>query len=137
MLIKNYLEHESDIEDAQLDDMLDKDFNTELLIARRRKRWKAKEEELRAESRNGKCADQEDSAGLSLQVGWYGRWLDACVIAWLVGCVVGYLGGWVGFWVGGWLVAWLCGWLLGYLVGWMFGCLVGCLDHTIQKLHFL
>ncbi|XP_023334729.1 uncharacterized protein LOC111706168 [Eurytemora carolleeae] len=60
-------EHESDIEDAQLDDMLDKDFNTELLIARRRKRWKAKEEELRAESRNGKCADQEDSAGLSLQ----------------------------------------------------------------------
>ena len=121
--------------------MLDKDFNTELLIARRRKRWKAKEEELRAESRNGKCADQEDSAGLSLQVGWYGRWLDACVIAWLVGlvvgCVVGYLGGWVGFWVGGWLVAWLCGWLLGYLVGWMFGCLVGCLDHTIQKLHFL
>ena len=100
--------------------MLDKDFNTELLIARRRKRWKAKEEELRAESRNGKCADQEDSAGLSLQVGWLGRWLvemlgymDACLDARMLGCL------------DAWMLAWLNGWVvLGCLDAWMLGCLL-------------
>ena len=101
--------------------MLDKDFNTELLIARRRKRWKAKEEELRAESRNGKCADQEDSAGLSLQVGWLGRWLvemlgymDACLDARMLGRLDACLVEWVG-----------SGWLLGCLDAWMLGCLLG------------
>ena len=94
--------------------MLDKDFNTELLIARRRKRWKAKEEELRAESRNGKCADQEDSAGLSLQVGWFGRWLiemlgcmDACLDAWMLGCLDACLVEWVGGWLLGCLDTWI------------------------------
>jgi len=35
-------------EDEQLDDMLDQDLNWELEVARRKKRWKAKEEELRS-----------------------------------------------------------------------------------------
>ena len=123
--------------------MLDKDFNTELLIARRRKRWKAKEEELRAESRNGKCADQEDSAGLSLQVGWFGRWLkclDAWILAWMLGC----LDAWMLAWLNGWVVlgcldAWMLGcldaWMLACLNGWVVGCLdawmLGCLDTWI------
>jgi len=34
-------------EDEQLDDMLDQDLNWELEVARRKKRWKSKEEELR------------------------------------------------------------------------------------------
>ena len=73
-----------------MDDMLDKDFNTELQIAQRRKRWKANEEEIRAESRKGKCTDQDDFAGLPLQVGWYFIWLVGCLLAW----------------VGGWTVDW-------------------------------
>jgi len=35
-------------EDEQLDDMLDQDLNWELEVARRKKRWKVKEEELRS-----------------------------------------------------------------------------------------
>ena len=104
--------------------MLDKDFNTELLIARRRKRWKAKEEELRAESRNGKCTDQEDSAGLSLQVGWLDAWMLAWVggwlVAWMLGfCLVGWLGWWVFGWMLGWIGRWLVGWIDRWLVGWV------------------
>ena len=46
--------------------MLDKDFKWELEIARRKKRWKTREEELRAENRNGKMPEAEE--GPSLQV---------------------------------------------------------------------
>jgi len=38
-------------EDEQLDDMLDQDLNWELEVARRKKRWKAKEEQLRSGGR--------------------------------------------------------------------------------------
>ena len=47
--------------------MLDKDFKWELEIARRKKRWKTREEELRSENRNGKVPEAEE--GPSLQVG--------------------------------------------------------------------
>jgi len=45
-------EHEDIQDDEQLDDMLDKDLNRELEVARRKKRWKAKEQELRTGSLN-------------------------------------------------------------------------------------
>jgi len=46
--------------------MLDQDFNWGLEIAKRKKRWKAKEEELRTEAKNQKCPDSEEN--LSLEV---------------------------------------------------------------------
>ena len=56
----------SEPEDAQLDDMLDQDFNWGLEVAKRKKRWKAKEEELRAEAKSQKGQDSEEN--LSLEV---------------------------------------------------------------------
>jgi len=46
-------------EDYHLDDLLDQDLNWELEVARRKKRWKLKEEELR------NAADNKDSSGSS------------------------------------------------------------------------
>merc|ERR1719282_1657732 len=46
-------------EDYHLDDLLDQDLNWELEVARRKKRWKLKEEQLR------NAADGKDSSGSS------------------------------------------------------------------------
>jgi hypothetical protein len=46
--------------------VLDQDFNWDLEIAKRKKRWKAKEEELRAEAKSQKPPDSEEN--LSLEV---------------------------------------------------------------------
>ena len=60
--------------------MLDKDFKTELIIARRRNRWKAKEEELRAETRNGKSGNQEEPAEMSLQVSFIKTYINVIYV---------------------------------------------------------
>jgi len=55
---------ESGVEDGQLDEWLDKDFNWELEVARRKKRWKAKEEEMRQENKKGRMVEQEEAPSL-------------------------------------------------------------------------
>lgn len=51
---------DSEAEDRQLDDMLDQDFNWELEVGRRKKRWTQKEIELRTE-RSEKTVQQTSS----------------------------------------------------------------------------
>ena len=46
-------------EDYHLDDLLDQDLNWELEVARRKKRWKLKEEELRNRDGNENLFDEE------------------------------------------------------------------------------
>jgi hypothetical protein len=46
-------------EDEQLEDLLDNDLTWELEIARRKKRWRAKENELRSEKVEGAPNDEE------------------------------------------------------------------------------
>jgi hypothetical protein len=65
----------SEAEDAQLNDVLDQDFNWDLEIAKRKKRWKAKEEELRAEAKSQKPPDSEENLSLEVRPTW-GRVAD-------------------------------------------------------------
>ena len=52
------------MEDGQLDEWLDKDFNWELEVGKRKKRWKSKEEEMRQEKKNGRMVEQEEGPSL-------------------------------------------------------------------------